>query len=214
MCIRDSINAEYGGGVGMVLQLLVIGKGLGGGKREYLEAHTDLECEVLDLPEPTDPEDIELGIDLVSIRLQTEPKPDLLVASSRGGKYAAELLSRGLWRGGTFLISAMGTGECCSSEGVPIQVVHGTLDRINTIERVRGDVDGCRMAELIEFEDSHSLRVLVDEDRLHELILQFAERVSQGSFGVAAQPDKPSYVPRHTHAQSMSAMFAELKARK
>ena len=79
-------------------KLLIIGPGFGGGaagaKYKYLIAHGAFETQLAELPEPTDGEESTWtdGVTLLAelIKLQ---KPDILVASSRGGKYAAEVSS-------------------------------------------------------------------------------------------------------------------------
>jgi hypoxanthine phosphoribosyltransferase len=50
--------------------------------------------------------ELKTGVSLL-VRAITELKPDVLVACSRGGQYAARLLSARHWSGPTLLISAM-----------------------------------------------------------------------------------------------------------
>jgi len=155
------------------LHLLVIGPGFGGGregaKYKYL-AEAGHDIDLIDLPEPTayDHDALATGIAMLQESITVRP-PDILVASSRGGKYAAALLSSGFWRGPTFLISAMATTDCCAVEA-PMLLCHGTRDKTNVIERVRNDVASSAWAKLVEFEDDHSLHKLVDGGRFDALL--------------------------------------------
>ena len=158
--------------------MLVIGPGFGGGvtgsKFQYILAKGHV-CELIDLPEPTagDDEALEAGVSLLAESLQIGQRVDVVLAASRGGKYLAELRQRRLWTGPTFLISGLSTGRCCSASGAgPLMLCHGTRDSTNPIVRVRNDVAGCvSAAELVEFEDNHSLHSLVDGGEF-EAILQ------------------------------------------
>ena len=79
-------------------KLLIIGPGFGGGaagaKYKYLTAHGGFETHLAELPEPTDGEEDTWsdGVTLLAEMIKLQ-KPDILVASSRGGKYAAEVSS-------------------------------------------------------------------------------------------------------------------------
>ena len=191
------------------MKLLIIGPGFGGGitgaKYKYLEPSHDIE--LLSLPEPTNGEEEiwAAGVETLAQQLTASP-PDVMIACSRGGKYAGKVIVQGLWKGPTFLISALSTAECCVS-GVPVLVCHGTLDKTNAIERVRGDVAASSTAQLEEIEDNHSLHKLVDEDLFNSLLsrchqMQFQEpKLVQARAPVARAP-------------AMGALFAEMRAKK
>lgn len=100
---------------------------------------------VVDVPEPTDdfaaglaaltaalkdksiPDTVSLYVRLLTVfcladvSILTSPVQlflfrQLLIACSRGGKYAAELLHTGAWTGPTMLCSAMSTTQACSAK--------------------------------------------------------------------------------------------------
>jgi hypothetical protein len=189
-------------------RLCIIKPGFGGGqdgaKFKYLEAN-GFDCHLIDLPEPTDGDEAiwaVAGIELITQRLR-ELDPDVLVACSRGGKYAGEVIQQGIWKGPTFLISALRTNVCCVS-GVPVLCCHGINDHTNTIERVRGDVAASATATLVQFDDNHSLHKLVDEGRFAGLLRQCYDLQFESKPVAAASPARPP---------PMGGMFAELKAK-
>lgn len=87
-------------------KIVAIDKGLGRMIQKGLH-ETFADVEVITVPEPTD--DLEGGITVIagSITSATVKSYQLLVAGSRGGKYAAQLIQRGIWTGPTLLFSAM-----------------------------------------------------------------------------------------------------------
>jgi len=91
------------------LKILVPDKGCGGHKLTYLQKHFE-HCQVAKVPEPTD--DLEGGVTILTEAI-TSNQPHVLIASSRGGKFIAELIQRGIWKGPTLLISAMSVRTLC-----------------------------------------------------------------------------------------------------
>jgi hypothetical protein len=96
-----------------------------------------------------------------------------LIASSRGGKLAAELLERGaLTRGSVIAISALATTQMIAAAAaqtdVKLLMLHGAFDRTNTIDRVRLDVmnvtkGGANNIKLVVFpNDGHSLHTCAE----------------------------------------------------
>ncbi len=102
-------------------------------------------------------------------------RPDVFVGSSFGGAVAVALLQRGSWRGPTLLLApaALRRGQpAWLPEGVPICLVHGTRDSIvdpvdsRTLAR-SGSPD---LVRLLEVDDDHPLRSLLENTRLVELV--------------------------------------------
>lgn len=131
------------------------------------------------IPEPTD--DIETGFNTLKDWIERW-KPDVLIASSRGGKLAGKLIQSKIWSGPTLLISAMSvsssiecskgkTSEACVP-GIPIIVVHGINDVTIPINAVRNDVLSARdeRIQLIELDDDHSLLSIFGEGKIKRFI--------------------------------------------
>lgn len=193
------------------LHVMMIGPGSGGedGTKFLYLKNKGIKCEVLGLPEPTegDYEAMEKGIEILKQRLEPEDGkiiPDVIIGSSRGGKYIGELLNRKVWKGPILLISAMGTRFCCESntEGAQLLICHGTKDGTNPIYRVRADVEQCSTAKLIEYEDNHSLHILVNDDLLAGLIQQCYEMKLKKPLS-NVQPVRPS----------MGSLFSQIRKR-
>jgi hypothetical protein len=99
-----------------------------------------------ELPEPED--ELEECVRRIAESID-ESQPDLLLCGSRGAIALAVLLSRGLWRGPSLLLSAVRTVECVcawredSSEleyfGAPLCLYHGTEDEVQRIALVRDE---------------------------------------------------------------------------
>merc|ERR1711934_1188780 len=190
------------------LKVLMIGPGSGGSggsKHKYLQ-QKGIACEIINLPEPTagDLESKEKGMEMLTQRLQSgNDLPDVIIGSSRGGKYIGELLSRKIWKKPMLLISAMGTRLCCESntENIPLLFCHGTQDGTNPIHRVRMDIEQCNTAKLIEFDADHSLRILVEDDLLAGIIRQcYDMQFEEVKAPVAKKPSRPA----------MGALFAQI----
>jgi len=116
----------------------------------------------------------------------------VLVASSRGGTYAADLIQSGSWAGPTLLLSAMSTAQCCK-EGLALLVAHGTRDGTNPIHRVRQDVELATpgLVLLREFDDDHSLHSIVESDKLKELVQEAYELGSRVKEVMVSQKEAP-----------------------
>lgn len=144
----------------------------------------------------------------------------LLLASSRGGKVAGHLLSSGMWRGPTLLLSAMSTAQCCSVEGVALLLAHGVRDGTNPIHRVREDVQSGTpgLIALREFDDDHHLGSISREGVLKELIREVVTMNDRVAACVAAhenekklrQPAKKG----HLGSGGRMALFSEIISRR
>ena len=73
----------------MELRLLIIGRGTSSKRRSYMNSKYDKEklMYVEDLPEPLEKEEIEEGLKVLKEKIE-EFNPDVVIGSSRGGKYA------------------------------------------------------------------------------------------------------------------------------
>lgn len=88
------------------LKVLIIRKGCSSSFISHLSAHfTNIKI-VEQLEEPLNEDDITKGIEILSNEISTF-QPQLLLAGSRGGKYATALLHKKLFSGPTVLISAV-----------------------------------------------------------------------------------------------------------
>jgi hypothetical protein len=160
------------------IKLLIIFRGFGGGKDgakwQYLAARNRFVLHMPELPEFC-PEGLAILREAIS-----EIKPDIMIASSRGGEYAAALVQANEWMGPLFLISALHTSKLCTAHDglLPILSAHGTKDGINSIERVRADVSISKTASLHEFEDGHDLGQLVTSGQFEPLLLTLHARTA------------------------------------
>ncbi len=103
--------------------------------------------------------------------------PHVLVGSSFGGAVVVELLRRELWKGPTLLLAQAAlryNGKARLPPGVPVILVHGTGDQVVPVQDSRAlartGTEG--LVRLIEVDDTHELRGLVQSGRLLELVLQ------------------------------------------
>jgi len=102
-------------------------------------------------------------------------KPDVLVGSSFGGAVAVALLQRGVWRGPTLLLAQAAQHFGLAPQlpdGIHVWLVHGSHDDVVDIENSRalarsGTPD---MVRLIEVDDDHSLRAMVESGRLVAIV--------------------------------------------
>ncbi|KAI9010059.1 hypothetical protein DFJ74DRAFT_685744 [Hyaloraphidium curvatum] len=132
-----------------------------------------------------------------------EFQPDVVVAESLGAWVCWKLMERGLWTGGTvWLAPAVDKierdiykqrelGEAKKAvipEGVkgPVVVVHGSRDDVVPLEDSRHIVAISarpgRDIKLVEVDDDHSMRMVVDSDQLTEWI-EWVSKVSAGRDG-------------------------------
>lgn len=89
------------------LKVLAIDKGLGLSKISFLRNLISKDrFFVVEVPEPTEMEDMEKGLEVLKQRID-EIHPNLVIAGSRGGKYAVEMMNRKIYAGSYLLISAM-----------------------------------------------------------------------------------------------------------
>ena len=158
--------------------VLIIDKGFGGGidgpRYQALAGEADLDVELCEVAEPMDDTAIEAGAAVVLARmaqLYQSPHCDqrvVLIASSRGGKIAAHLLSDACKPAApplaVLLFSAMSTASACQAARARqsidrLLLVHGSDDGINPIDRVRRDAAaGSAHHHLAEFTGAnHSL---------------------------------------------------------
>ena len=114
-----------------------------------------------------------------SVRAQADAlsasKPDVVVGSSFGGAVVLALLEKGLWRGPTLLLAPAHRHFSVSEklpEGFPIWIVHGLRDSIIPVEasRVLASTRSDAGVRLIEVDDEHRLRSLLEENRLADLV--------------------------------------------
>eukprot|EP01129_Flabellula_baltica_P001568 TRINITY_DN11524_c0_g1_i1.p1 TRINITY_DN11524_c0_g1~~TRINITY_DN11524_c0_g1_i1.p1 ORF type:complete len:193 (+),score=43.21 TRINITY_DN11524_c0_g1_i1:79-657(+) len=157
------------------LKILVISKGLGGGetgtKYQKIKSLAPLSI-IPSLPEPNDA--IEEGIEILQQHIHTY-HPDIIIASSRGGKYLYQLIERGIYKGACLLISCMHTSGIIRP-GIPFVVVHGVEDHTNPVFRVRMDMENAseEIARLVELEEGHSLGGLFEGDLLEGLLVELS----------------------------------------
>jgi hypothetical protein len=104
-------------------------------------------------------------------------EPDVVVGSSFGGGILLHLVQEGVWRGPSlFLAQAAGRRpELLAAglpEGVPAIVVHGLRDAVIDPEDSRqlAATGGSDLVRLVEVDDEHGLRSLVESGRLAELV--------------------------------------------
>ena len=105
--------------------------------------------------------------------------PDVVVGSSFGGAVLVALLQDGTWFGPTLLLApaAEKLGHAAHlPAGVPVLIVHGLRDDVVPIEHSRRLAGTGHPADvrLLEVEDDHPLRGLVEGDRLARLVHQIA----------------------------------------
>ena len=159
----------------MTIRVLIIKPGFGGGKDStkyrMLQNDDTFHVTMPDIPEPTRGEkvDIKTGINVLQNSIQSDLKPDVIVAGSRGNIYVLELIQRNIitTEMPIFCIGALKTRELCTvNNGMQLLLLcHGTLDDRNSIDRVRVDCTTSKIAELVEFHnDSHSLPTLEQEE--------------------------------------------------
>lgn len=106
--------------------------------------------------------------------------PDVVVGSSFGGGVVVELLRRRAWTGPTLLLA-----QAAAKMGVPLELpegvrvllVHSPSDEVVDIEgsRVLAQSGSPETVSLLEVDDSHGLRQLVESGRLAELVREVAE---------------------------------------
>jgi hypothetical protein len=202
------------------LRVVVVGPGSGFLKRsECAQAVRDaFNIDIPVIPEPTD--DLDGGVKLLE-RVLGDPFPaDVLVASSRGGAYAAELIARKLWSGATMLLSCSSTSRCVTMDvggnvtaaGVPVFMVHAALDGIYPIDPVRQECSGFKTAQLVEVNDTHGLTSLTGE-RLCELIRQ-AHAWAQADFSDDVEFDEGARdavirkIQMQSQLKNMAGIFA------
>jgi pimeloyl-ACP methyl ester carboxylesterase len=105
--------------------------------------------------------------------------PDVLVGSSFGGAVAVALLRRNQWRGPTVLLAQAALRydpDARLPNGIPVILVHGLKDDVIDIEDSRklARTGSPQLVRLIEVDDGHELKALVDSGRLVEIIRQAA----------------------------------------
>ncbi|ELR16239.1 uncharacterized protein ACA1_336920 [Acanthamoeba castellanii str. Neff] len=183
------------------VRVLVVDKGFGRGRALVQALGEGWEVAVVVVPEPADA--LEAGV--------ADLRPAL---ASRGGKLAAAVLRRGLWKGPTLLVSAMSTTECCSVQGVPIVLAHGTRDGTNPIHRVRDDVQlGTKgLLVLHEFDDDHHLGSIELGDTFRQLL----EEVYALQFKVAecVAADDRAGTKESSAGGGRMALFEQITARR
>ena len=118
-------------------------------------------------------------------------RPHVLVGSSFGGAVVVELLRRELWKGPTLLLAQAALrydGNARLPPGVPVVLVHGTGDQVVPVEdsRVLARTGTEGLVRLIEVDDAHELRDLVQSERLLQLVLQCIS----GQPGAVAPPGR------------------------
>ena len=106
-------------------------------------------------------------------------RPDVLVGSSFGGSVAAELLRRGDWRGPTLLLAQAALHYDPAArlpEGVRVWLVHGLRDDLVPPEQSRelARTGSAELVKLIEVDDDHPLRALVESQQLVSLVRDLA----------------------------------------
>lgn len=170
------------------LKVLIILKGFGGGfdgpKMKCLTSSTSPRIEVIMpiVPEPSG-ENLAKGLRILHDAIERS-RPDILIASSRGGIYASRLMKNESWKsGGVLCISALETAAICQATDCadhpfPVILCHGTKDDRVDIGAVRRHVLMSSVAELVEFDDGHDLNALVSSGRFVPLIKRLRERCS------------------------------------
>jgi hypothetical protein len=177
------------------IKVLVIDKGFAkDGRIKHIQQLFTVE--MITVPEPTD--EIEKGVEILKNKIETW-RPNVIIASSRGGKYAAELVSGNIWRKPLILVGAMSTSSTIVPQ-VPIVVCHGIFDSTNPIERVREDVElgTPGLIELQEFDSGHDLGVLSSDASVLPSLIHRALKLEQK---LATAPQPPCTSPRRRLVQ-------------
>jgi alpha/beta superfamily hydrolase len=147
-----------------------------GSKARYLAEH---------FPDALTPEmntkDFEASV-RVQLDALSEKAPDVLVGSSFGGAVAVALLQRGLWKGPTLLLAPAVKHfglEPRLPENVRVLIVHGTRDDVVDIEtsRVLARTGSENLVEMIELDDEHRLKSVLETELLTELVNRTAQPV-------------------------------------
>ncbi len=114
-------------------------------------------------------------------------RPHVLVGSSFGGAVVVAMLQRRSWRGPTLLLAqaALRRGQpAWLPERVPIWLVHGTRDALvdPNDSRILARTGSPDLVRLLEVDDDHPLRGLVESGRLVALVRELweAARLEQG----------------------------------
>ncbi len=153
-----------------------------GDKARFFAAHFDATTPAMDTS------DLEGSIATQAAALAAAARegrsPHVLVGSSFGGAIAVALLARGLHRGPTLLLAQaadkLGVHDPLP-EGVAVTLVHGIHDDVVPIEdsRVLARTGTPGLVELVEVDDGHRLKALVDSGRLAELVRELHARASR-----------------------------------
>ena len=94
-----------------------------------------------------------------------EYAPDLIIGSSFGGGILLKILTEGLWKGPSLLLAGAGVRYNIAKSlplDVPALLIHGTQDKIVDVEDSRILAASSPHAQLIEIQDNHSLKTILN----------------------------------------------------
>eukprot|EP01084_Bolivina_argentea_P269057 457158_1 len=152
------------------IKILVIDKGFGNSlqrMKHLQDTFTKEYVEKIIVTEPSDKSKYDTSVNKLIIKI-FEYKPNVIIASSRGGYYAASLLNstneqiiKYINEYCTFLLlSAMDTQKCCIANK-PILFYHANNDGITNINQLKQYCKSYPLSKLIIAEkDTHSLESL------------------------------------------------------
>eukprot|EP01083_Nonionella_stella_P306872 1076414_1 len=157
------------------IKILIIDKGFGNAVQRTKHLASQFVVEKVIVTEPSDGAKYEESLNILIAKI-LEYKPNVVIASSRGGFYAASLLNHDL-QCAFLLLSAMCTQKCCVANK-PILLYHAENDGINDINKVKEQCKSYPFSKLIIApNDTHSLESLKGENntKINELVLQSIE---------------------------------------
>ena len=158
-------NAEKKDAVQSDIRILIINKGFGNAEQrldQLRRTFSDKNIVTLELTEPSDKSKYEESVRKL-INKTLEFRPNVIIASSRGGVYAGSLLNSDhkevsaylKTHCGMLLLSAMGTLRCAMSNA-PIVLYHARRDSTNKIENVRAHCASYPLSQLIVAEKRYT----------------------------------------------------------
>jgi len=155
------------------MKVLIIDKGVSFSQKQYLRKRSEeglIHTKLIVVPEPTSSnvdydsdEDFSQGMKLLSAALD-EFQPDVLLCSSRGGKYACKLI---VWKGPTLMLSAMMIQGSVDYESIESALVCAYGKNEKTVPvAMMNQVRMCQNNKVLAImypSDDHSLNSIVSE---------------------------------------------------
>ena len=158
------------------MKVLIIDKGVSFSQKQYLRKRSEeglIHTKLIVVPEPTSSnvdydsdEDFSQGMKLLSAALD-EFQPDVLLCSSRGGKYACKLIEKSVWKGPTLMLSAMMIQGSVDYESIESALVCAYGKNEKTVPvAMMNQVRMCKNNKVLAImypSDDHSLNSIVSE---------------------------------------------------